>query len=244
MYAEQHDPRYSQARTDSYYNTASPSSLPPPLPAGLQSNLSLGPSITSTPRASSGDPFQDAYPDRELASTPNNNSAPLLPTSGDAAFKDQTEASPYGGAGATRNAGGYPYADVRSSSYGVKPPFYKRRGFLIGMGALLAAVVVAIVVPVIIVNHHNSTSASTSGATGKGSQGGNGGGNGGGGTGNGNGGGGKGTTNNLVTWGGDGSTVTTDDGSTFVYKNSFGGYCEFAFLADPLLLLFWLGLRA
>ena len=45
----------------------------------------------------------------------------------------------------------------------------------------------------------------------------------------GGGGGGGGAQTNLATWGGDGSTVTTDDGSTFVYKNSFGGI----WVSDP-----------
>lgn len=31
----------------------------------------------------------------------------------------------------------------------------------------------------------------------------------------------------VLTTGGDGSTVTTDDGSTFTYTNKFGGFCEY-----------------
>lgn len=241
MYTNQHDPRFSQARTDSSYNTASPLAFPPPLPAGLHSNLSLGPSISSTPRGSSADPFQDAYPERESAATPNNNSAPLLPVSPDAGYKETAEASSFAAAGVgagvyaddgldsstgMRNFGGYPYADVRRTDYALssnlKRPFYKRPAFLYGMTALLAAIVVAVVVPLVLVHHHDSSSASASGGTGKAGQGSGSGG----GSGNGNGaGGGKGSTN-LATWGGNGSTVTTNDGSTFIYNNPFGGYCE------------------
>ncbi|EPQ56515.1 glycoside hydrolase [Gloeophyllum trabeum ATCC 11539] len=36
--------------------------------------------------------------------------------------------------------------------------------------------------------------------------------------------GGKGSSSNLVVTGGDGSKVTTDNGTTFTYQNSFGGY--------------------
>jgi glucan 1,3-beta-glucosidase len=36
---------------------------------------------------------------------------------------------------------------------------------------------------------------------------------------------------NLAVMGGDGSTVTREDGSTFVYRNQFGGYCR-CFLAQ------------
>lgn len=34
--------------------------------------------------------------------------------------------------------------------------------------------------------------------------------------------------------GGDGSTVTADDGSTFTYTNKFGGFCEY-FVLDPVI---------
>ncbi len=39
--------------------------------------------------------------------------------------------------------------------------------------------------------------------------------------------------NNLVTWGTDGSVVTKDDGSTFIYNNTLGGYWVFD-PANPL----------
>jgi hypothetical protein len=34
--------------------------------------------------------------------------------------------------------------------------------------------------------------------------------------------------------GGDGSTVVTDGGATFVYRNPFGGYCGSSLLLSPL----------
>lgn len=42
----------------------------------------------------------------------------------------------------------------------------------------------------------------------------------------------------LPTSGGDGSTVTKDDGSTFTYVNKFGGFCKFSLLAC-ILCHFW-----
>lgn len=36
----------------------------------------------------------------------------------------------------------------------------------------------------------------------------------------------SGTPSSAITTGGDGSTIKTEDGSTFTYTNKFGGYCE------------------
>jgi len=47
----------------------------------------------------------------------------------------------------------------------------------------------------------------------------------------GGGGGGSNPNTNTYTTGGDGSTIVTEDGSTIVYNNKFGGFCK----SDPLL---------
>lgn len=188
-----------------------PSFLPPPDPA--RSNLSVGQSIPSTPRDSSADPYMSyPYPDREISATPNN-SAPLLATSPHAAYKEAH--SPYAGVD-----GAYDYDTAR------KTPFFKRPIVWFGITALVAAIIVAIAVPVVIVNHNNHKNSSSSLAS-NGGKGGQSGGNGANTTTPGNGGGKP--SNNLATWGGDGSTVTKADGTTFVYHNSFGGI----WVADP-----------
>lgn len=104
---------------------------------------------------------------------------------------------------------------------GRRRPFYKRPWFYLLLLAAAVVVALAVALPVSLIHKHTSTSGATASG---GSSSGNGG-NGGGGGGNG---GGKGTTT-LATWGGDGSTVTKDDGSTFVYRNSFGGI----WVSDP-----------
>jgi glucan 1,3-beta-glucosidase len=53
-------------------------------------------------------------------------------------------------------------------------------------------------------------------------------------SGDGNGGGDGNTGNTQVTTGGDGSTVTTSDGSTFTYINKLGGFC----MSFPLCVFF------
>ena len=204
------DNRKSQAVTTTSYATASPNMDPSFLPPPDPSFLSLGHSIPSTPRDSSGG-YDSAY-EREPLATPSNNSAAALA----GAPKEATEGSPFI-SGAVGGAG-EPYG------YGRKKPFFKRPAVLLALAALVAVVVVAVVVPVVVTRHNSSNSnASTKGGTSSsGSTGGNS-------TDNGNDNGkgsddgGKGQTN-LVTWGGDGSTVTKDDGTTFIYNNSFGGF--------------------
>ncbi|KAI0090587.1 glycoside hydrolase superfamily [Irpex rosettiformis] len=212
MSAYEDDIRNSQARTNSSYITASPHAdfLPPPDP----SFFSLGQSIPSTPRDSSGG-YDSTY-EREPLATPTYSSATALA----GAPKETTEGSPFI-SGAAAGAG-EPY------DYGRKKPFFKRPVVLLGLAALVAAVVVAIVVPVVLTSRHSSNNTSTKGGTSSsGSSGNNGNGNStdnGSSNGNGsNGNGGKGQTN-LATWGGDGSTVTKADGTTFIYNNSFGGF--------------------
>jgi glucan 1,3-beta-glucosidase len=79
----------------------------------------------------------------------------------------------------------------------------------------IAVVVLAVVLPIyftVIKPKQRNTIASTSSPSGAG----------GGTTG---GGGGGNTGSSRVTSGGDGSTVTMNDGSTFTYSNKFGGFC-------------------
>lgn len=80
-----------------------------------------------------------------------------------------------------------------------------------------AVVVLAIILPVyfLVIKPHSSHSSSTSGGP--------------------SGTGGPGSSGNDLTTGGNGSRVTTSDGTTFTYINNFGGFCEFAYrFRDPI----------
>ncbi|KAI0667047.1 glycoside hydrolase [Trametes maxima] len=97
-------------------------------------------------------------------------------------------------------------------------PLYKRPLVLAAAAAAtIAVIVVAVIVPVYFTvikpKHHNNVSAASSTSNGH----------------SGPAGGASSTTpqkpvQTAVTTGGDGSTVTMEDGTTFVYKNKFGGY--------------------
>ena len=101
----------------------------------------------------------------------------------------------------------------RETGYGLdsqKPhrrPFYKTIWFwLLALIVVAAAVVIPVYFLAIKPNHKDSSkaasgSASNSTASGK--------------------------PQAAIRIGGDGSVVTKDDGTTFTYNNSFGGYCEF-----------------
>ncbi|KAF7328260.1 Glycoside hydrolase family 5 protein [Mycena venus] len=155
----------------------------------------LSPSVRSSQVGSYRDD-PDAYP----ASSPNNSTA-LLPTT----------SSPAPGATAERSYGAAYPSDSSSPA--------KKRG-LLRFGALAAALIVvilAVILPVyfLVIKKHNDNAASSAiGGSGSGGSGNNS-------TTSGGGGGGK--IVGAVT-GGDGSTVTTANGETFVYNNSFGGY--------------------
>jgi glucan 1,3-beta-glucosidase len=112
-----------------------------------------------------------------------------------------------------------PYLSEKRDAYMPPRTRSRRRMWLIGG---LVALVVAIVVIVVaiyftVVKPHNSNDSVTGGASKSGSK-------------------GPGTssgasptstanpTTKLAVSGGDGSTVTTEDGTTFTYSNSFGGY--------------------
>jgi glucan 1,3-beta-glucosidase len=93
---------------------------------------------------------------------------------------------------------------------------------LVGIGLVVVAVVVPVFFTVIKPKQHHSTAAAAAAAASPGSASGSGGS-----SGDGNGGGSTTSPANLATSGGDGSTVTTADGTTFTYRNQFGGFCEF-----------------
>ncbi|EUC57606.1 glucan 1,3-beta-glucosidase D, putative [Rhizoctonia solani AG-3 Rhs1AP] len=120
---------------------------------------------------------------------------------------------------------GLPVHELHSGSE--KPKRGKRPLVVAAIGlAALAVVVVAVIVPVyykVIKPKNNNNSAASSNT---------------GGSSNGNGGGdptgqdpsgGNNPTSGVVTWGGDGSKITKDDGSTFTYNNKFGGF----WVSDP-----------
>ncbi|EJF57265.1 glycoside hydrolase [Dichomitus squalens LYAD-421 SS1] len=104
-------------------------------------------------------------------------------------------------------------------------PLYKRAWFWVVAIVAIVVVALAVVLPVIFVvvkpGHHHSTSGASSSSSGSSGS-----------TGSGDSGSNSSsptTTKTGITTGGDGSTVTKDDGTTFVYKNSFGGY----WVSDP-----------
>jgi hypothetical protein len=90
----------------------------------------------------------------------------------------------------------------------------------IAAGALVA-VALAIALPLSL--HHKSKHSQSNSSSNPGSNG----------TGNGNPNNPKNPSNAIT--GGDGSTITTGDGTSFVYNNSFGGSCEFLFPTQRLL---------
>ncbi|KAI0644611.1 glycoside hydrolase, partial [Trametes meyenii] len=100
-------------------------------------------------------------------------------------------------------------------------PLYKRPWFWLAAIVAVIIVAVAVVVPVyftVIKPKHHTTTSSASGSTSSG------------GTSGGSGGSTTGDASSAIKIGGDGSTVTKDDGSTFIYNNTFGGY----WVSDPL----------
>ncbi|KAH9856792.1 glycoside hydrolase [Lenzites betulinus] len=160
-------------------------------------------------------PLSGPIPDRSLAGTPRDD-ALMLPNSGstDAVLPE----------GDIPSKESYGAAD--SAAYAARRPFFKRAWFWLLAAVALAVVVVAVVVPVYFTvikpNQHNKVSSgASSGAAANGN------------SGSSNGNGASSTApskpvQTAVTTGGDGSTVTMEDGTTFVYKNQFGGFCEYS----------------
>ncbi|TFK78959.1 hypothetical protein K466DRAFT_570524, partial [Polyporus arcularius HHB13444] len=153
--------------------------------------------VSGTPRGSGylAPPFS-LQPDRSQTSTPGDSS-PFL-------------------RGPKEN-----YSNDSQDEYPARP-LYKRPWFWVAVAGGVAVVVLAVVLPVYFVvikpNQNHSTSGNAASSSGSGDSGS---------TGNstsGDNGNGSGKPQSAISTGGDGSTVTKDDGTTFTYKNSFGGY--------------------
>ncbi|KAI0753525.1 glycoside hydrolase [Daedaleopsis nitida] len=158
-------------------------------------------SAAPTPRGSEYlAPPTGPQPDRSLTSTPADDS-PFLPENNN------------------KENNGDESRDVPAR------PVYKRPLFWLLTAGGIAIVVLAVVLPVYFVvikpNQHNATSGNAASGS-SGSSGSNN-------SGSGNSGSNESGTKNVFATGGDGSTVTKEDGSTFTYKNSFGGY----WVSDP-----------
>ena len=221
----------THSHSNSFYGTPA-QGVPQDLPFLAPTALAVRDSASTTPLP---------YGDYDAAPGTPTNSAPLLPPSGlrdsnydsvydppqerfasNVGFNNKEAASPYAGGGSPSDA-----SDLAGRHMNAKKPFWKKPWVLVLTAVAIVIIAAAVVVPVVLVGRHKS-SGSTSGAAAAPSQT----------SGSGNGqqqpGGGGGTkpTQTLATWGGDGSTVTMEDGNTFVYKNSFGGFCEFLFISS------------
>lgn len=194
----------------SYYNTPPQPDDSPflrPSPA-LASSLSVGQRDSASTTPTPYDSYHGGTP---------TNSVPLLPPA-DPNFGDP---DPYAMGPRTPAAAKHEQSAYYDAAR-LRRPFWKKPWFWLLAVVAVAVVVVVIVVPVVLVanKHDNKSSGKTSANTAAGNS-----------TGNSttDGGGKTGSTTpqtNLATWGGDGSTVTRDDGTNFTYHNSFGGICE------------------
>ena len=139
-------------------------------------------------------------------------------------YRDDPHDSDFASSSNTLTAKGMQSSPYLAEKRGAYPTSGKsrRRWWIIGASALVVIVAaVAVIVVLLIMSKHNSSkSGSTSGGAAKGSD-------------NGDASSSSdpskpaatGTpSKNLLVTGGDGSKVTMDDGSTFTYANSFGGY--------------------
>lgn len=103
------------------------------------------------------------------------------------------------------------HPNARWSTSAPKRPIFTRRIFWLIAFVALLLVAAAVVIPVyfLVIKPQSNSSKSSTGT----------------GTGGGGSGGGSGSGNSPTT-GGNGSLVTTSDGTTFTYINNFGGFCE------------------
>jgi len=169
-------------------------------------HIPLPPSLTDLPRGSYLESDAPSTRDSTVPASLNNNSGPLL--------------------------SGYPkpesdefLTEQQPQEDTTKP---RRRWPLILLGGVgfVLLVFLAVFLPVYftVIKHHHRTSTSGGGSsnapTSTPTPGG-------------GGGGGSNPGANTYTTGGDGSTIVTEDGSTFIYNNKFGGFCK----SDPLLSL-------
>ncbi|TCD64393.1 hypothetical protein EIP91_004141 [Steccherinum ochraceum] len=205
-------PRSRPLTTASSADNLNDGSFIPPNPHfSRDSTFGPQPSLSPTPRGSAvlGEPNTNSYYG-SIAGASNNN-VPLL---------DQD-----GGLDTPRSGAGKEYGGLadRSEEYGGsagKKSLFRRPLFWAGLIAAIVVVVLAVILPVyfVVIKPNNRSASSPSGAsTNNGGSSGNGAGSGNS-TGTGNGG------QKVLITGGDGSTITKDDGTTFVYNNSFGGF--------------------
>ncbi|THH27838.1 hypothetical protein EUX98_g6353 [Antrodiella citrinella] len=181
--------------------------IPPNALFSRNSAYGIQPSLHSTPRQSAvGDLNTNSYYDSPVASNSNNN-IPLLDREGG-----------HGTPAVDGNKEYDSYADRPAAAYRApKKSLVKRPLFWLGLIALVIVVAVAVVLPVyfvVIKPKHNNTAASGASSNGGGTTT----------PGNSSTSGGKGSGQSVLITGGDGSTITTEDGSTFTYQNSFGGF--------------------
>jgi glucan 1,3-beta-glucosidase len=133
----------------------------------------------------------------DVASNAASNSGPLIPQ-------------------AEKPAGGYNYNEPEDLSASKRSPLRGKRLWLMSFCAL-AVLIIVIVVPVYVAvvkpNQHKAASSATGGAGGS----------------SGNGptkpGANPQSPSGAIT-GGDGSTILLEDGTSFTYKNPFGGFCK------------------
>jgi len=141
-------------------------------------------------------------PSNDISAYPGRFSGPLM---SDAPYRD----NPSDLALFPPNIGSPRILKEKQTFY-TSPQKRKRKGALIGAGiagiGLIAIAAVVIVYLTVIRKHEDSTVSGSASSTAPGSQ----------------------PTSepvsNIATWGGDGSTVTMEDGTTFTYSNQFGGY--------------------
>ena len=95
-----------------------------------------------------------------------------------------------------------------------RTPLFRRPIFWFAVAAAVVAVVLVVILPVYftVIKPKNSG-------------------------GDGTGGNGSGNPTSGLTTGGDGSTVTTDNGTEFTYQNSFGGFCAWSLLSSMGIIL-------
>lgn len=125
-------------------------------------------------------------------------------------YQDDAHDADFGGEGAMPMSprGPQRYMEEKRAAY--VPPKRSKRGIIIG--AIIAGLVIAVAVVVAlyftVIKKHSSGSTSSGSSSGSSSSSSGSSGN---------------PTSNLVKSGGDGSTITMDDGSTMTYSNKFGG---------------------
>ena len=170
----------------------------------------------SSPAPEDSIPSTPPAPDNALGGTPDEDNAPLQ-TPTPLTNLTPPAASPRDSLVPSANAPLVPETEKNLEENAVEPQpdrrgsLLKRPIFWLAVAAAVVAVVLAVILPVYftVIKTKNNTS------TGGGNNGGD----------NGGDNGGTPKPPNGLTTGGDGSTVTTDNGTQFTYHNPFGGFC-------------------